>query len=425
MLRRITIDNFKSLMDFHFPSEDEAPLDKMVCIVGLNGSGKSTLLQALDFLRQLTVGGMSEWLKARDWTRADLSNKGRRRNVITFQIEMESVFGELTWGGTFNTQLLRCTSESLQIKPGEEVGSFIKPEIIKLDSGEISISSTNRKIPVTFKYEGSVFSQFQADSVSGNASLAKILLEISLDGIKSLELLSPNLMRKPSRDAVDIGVGGEHLAAFINGLSSTSKKDLTEKLKIFYPKISKISSRSTKYGWRRLYVTEDYGDGMETEARHVNDGLLRLLSILAQTIAEPGIAKQMRSKSLSEAEQNDLGSLTHKFYELILLDEIENGINPELMDKLVNYLLNVKQQVILTTHSPMLLNYLPDDVAANSVFFLFRDMGGAVRCRRLFSIARMRKKLEVMGPGEAFADTGLELLSSDLASEQVATLKDE
>lgn len=424
MLKRITIDNFKSLIDFQFPPKDEDVLGKLVCIVGLNGSGKSTILQALDFLRQLTVGGMSEWLKARDWSKADLSSKGRRRNLITFQIEMETAFGELTWGGSFNTQLLRCTSESLQIKANEEFDSFVKSEIIKLESGEISISSNDRKVPVTFKYEGSVFSQFQADNVSGNASLAKIILDISLEGIKSLELLSPNLMRKPSRDAVDIGVGGEHLAAFIDGLSFDSKKQLTEKLKIFYPKISKVTSKSTKYGWRRLYVTEDYGDGMETEARHVNDGLLRLLSILAQTIAEPGVAKQIRSKTLSDAERKDLGSLAHKFYDLILLDEIENGINPELMDKLVNYLLTVKQQVILTTHSPMLLNYLPDKVAVDSVFFLFRNKIGAVRCRRLFSVDRMKEKLEIMGPGEAFADTGLELLSSDLASEDAAKLKD-
>ena len=56
--------------------------------------------------------------------------------------------------------------------------------------------------------------------------------------------------------------------------------------------------------------------------------MLRLLTILAQT------------------------QTLHSF---LLFDEIENGVNPELVEKLVNVLLNARQQVLVTTHSPMIL----------------------------------------------------------------------
>lgn len=84
-----------------------------------------------------------------------------------------------------------------------------------------------------------------------------------------------------------------------------------------------------------------------TEARHINDGMLRLLTILAQT------------------------QTSHSF---LLFDEIENGVNPELVERLVNVLLNAPQQVLVTTHSPMILNYLPDNVARESVMFIYRTL---------------------------------------------------
>ncbi len=68
----------------------------------------------------------------------------------------------------------------------------------------------------------------------------------------------------------------------------------------------------------------------------MNDGLLRVLAMLAQTGSDRT---------------------------LVLLDEIENGINPEIVESLVKVLVATKQQLIVTTHSPMILNYLDDDIA--------------------------------------------------------------
>ena len=83
MIKSIWVDNFKSLVDFR------VELAKFNCVVGLNGSGKSTLLQALDFVSQLMVGDINEWLKSRHWESADLNSKLTKKSNIEFEIELE------------------------------------------------------------------------------------------------------------------------------------------------------------------------------------------------------------------------------------------------------------------------------------------------------------------------------------------------
>jgi predicted ATP-binding protein involved in virulence len=100
----------------------------------------------------------------------------------------------------------------------------------------------------------------------------------------------------------------------------------------------------------------------------------------------------------------------------VLFDEIENGINPELMQKLVQLLLEAKRQVIVTTHSPLVLNYLPDAVAREAVLLLYRNNAGHTKLVRLFDLPSTQKKLALLGPGEVFVDTNL----GDLPAEAMA-----
>jgi ABC-type multidrug transport system ATPase subunit len=127
---------------------------------------------------------------------------------------------------------------------------------------------------------------------------------------------------------------------------------------------------------------------MKTEARYVNDGMLRLMAILAELQSE------------------------HRF---VLFDEIENGINPELIEFVIDKLVNAKQQVLVTTHSPMILNYLDDETARKGVIYLYKTAQGCTKSTPFFSIPSLAKKLTVMGPGEAFVDTNLTKLADEIA----------
>lgn len=382
-INKIKLDNFKSLVDF------EMELAAFTCLIGLNGAGKTTVLQAMDFLSQLMNGRLTEWLKQRDWKATDLLCKLVRKRTIKFSVHLTLNNGQpVEWDGEFNTQAHRlyCSTETVAVA-GKAA--------LKVAEGKYTLTGQTTLNPIAFTYQGSILSQLK-DSV-----LTPELLNVkqTLQGIKSLELLSPHLMRQRARQADDVGVGGEKLSAFLASLSETKKQVIIQKMKEFYPEFVDYDVSSIQAGWKKLNIKEDYyphGKSLlptpiSTEARHINDGLLRLLTILAQT-------------------QTD-----HSF---LLFDEIENGVNPELVEKLVNVLLSASQQVLVTTHSPMILNYLPDEVARESVIFVYRTPEGYTEATLFFTIPTVAHKLGLLGPGEVFVDTDLTALVQELNVEQ-------
>lgn len=421
LLTRLYIDNFKSLVNFSLPATNEDALNQFVCLVGLNGSGKSSVLQALDFLSSLVVDSPFRWLQSRKWEPSSLMSRSSRKRTINFRLGFEVPgVGTLAWQASYNTIEARCITEELTLTLSSDRTILTSESVsVKFERGLVR-TSEGSPISLTSDFRGSVFSTLKSSTLPNRARIAVMLLKHFLQGIKSLELLSPHLMRSTSREAVDVGVGGERLAAFINGLSNSEKKELSTTLSKFYPRLRAIGTRSAQYGWRRVFVREAYGDGIESDARHMNDGMLRIAAIVAQTVAKSGFRKSIQSReSNSATNDQDLGNLSHKEYALILLDEIENGVNPELVQLLIEYLTGVRQQVIVTTHSALILNYLTDSQAKDSVFLLFRRNDGSTGAKRLFDIPEARERLEIMGPGEAYLDVGLVRLSQIEAQRSV------
>jgi predicted ATPase len=95
---------------------------------------------------------------------------------------------------------------------------------------------------------------------------------------------------------------------------------------------------------------------------------------------------------------------------VLLFDEIEDGINPELVETLVDLLVTAPKQVIITTHSPMILNYIEDERAKESVILTYKNKRGATQQRRFFSIECIGEKLESLAAGEAMVDINLSKL---------------
>jgi len=132
---------------------------------------------------------------------------------------------------------------------------------------------------------------------------------------------------------------------------------------------------------------------MVTEARHINDGMLRLLAILAQQFSP---------------------------YEFVLFDEIENGVNPEITEALVDALVSSPKQLLVTTHSPLVLNYLQDDIARQSVLLIYKRPDGISRAIRLFDEPMAAERLECLAPGETMLDLSLTRIA-ELAEQQSDT----
>jgi len=373
MINEVYIDNFKSLVGFRMK------LDKFNCLIGLNGAGKSTVLQSLDFLAQLAQGDVQDWLDARHWDKSELNSKLSKKQNISFEIiSNQRGAGELKWFGEFNRQNLYCSSETITLN-----GAIL----LKVSKGHFTINGEVSQ-PIVFSYQGSILSVLKEKELPSEL----IALKTELSSMKSMDLLSPHLLRQKARASErDLGLGGEKLSAFLHELSDEKREKLEQYLKSYYPSFRKYQTSSLRSGWKKLSVHETFGgQPVETEARHLNDGMLRIMAIVAQTLTE------------------------HSF---LLFDEIEDGINPELIEQLMDQLVDAPQQILVTTHSPMILNYLEDEVARAGVQLVYKNQQGLTRSRAFYEIPSMAKKLEVMGPGEVFVDTELMKLVDELIEE--------
>jgi predicted ATPase len=380
-IKNIKVDNFKSLVNF------ELPLSKFNCLVGLNGSGKSTILQFFDFLSQQVKGDLDKWLKRRQWEASDINSKLTPKNNIEFEILLihDNEF-EIKWTAKFNRQTLRCTFErvdwdnNLLLKV--EDGKYAIRPLAEQDQERVRSSSG----VIAFEYQGSLLSRFK------ESKLTKEILELKkfFEDLHSLDLLAPELLRQRTRDAENsLGLGGERLSAFLHEIGENQREVIQRKMSELYPQLRLLDTSVLRSGWKQLIVQEQFeGTLLKTEARHVADGFLRMLAVFAQLSKEQSF---------------------------LLLDEIENGINPELVEFLVDSLVQASPQVLVTTHSPMVLNYLEDEVAIEGVVYLYKGENGATQAIRLFNIPSMREKLTVMGPGEVYEDTILSQLFKEIS----------
>lgn len=410
-VRSITAKNFKSLVDF------KLDLAKFTCLIGLNGAGKSTVLQFIDFLAQQVRGDIRGWLEERHWQSKDLKSQLGKRKTIDFSVLLThdphdpaaypGTYGEAIWEATFNSDRLRCTYEKISTRNfklrvsrgvvhiGERVptppGTTTRKWSGDTPAPRASNSGASSTQEVTFKYEGSILSQLRESTLPAELVEFK---EFFLN-VKSLDLLSPEHLRRRTRESGgSLGLGGQKLSAFLHELGREKCRHLVARLKAAYPQLEDLHTKALRSGWKQLEVTEWYqgerlgsGPKMTTEARHLADGMLRLIAILAAT----------------ETAQR-----------FLLFDEIENGINPELVGFVLDALVSAPQQVLVTTHSPMILNYLDDQVARDGVVYLYKTRDGHTRAIQFFNIPSVAEKLTVMGPGEAFADTDLTALHDEI-----------
>ncbi|MCX0435959.1 AAA family ATPase [Aeromonas veronii] len=408
MLTHFEIDNFKSLVGFSLP------LSRFNCLIGLNGAGKTTVLQALDFASHVMSGEVREWLDARGWSAADLTSRLGNKSNIELALELDIDGLLLRWEATFNRVRLACTREEVKVRSSVLEGARQYEIIVRVDGAIYELKSgkywhrsesadPSQWNEIPFIYEGSLLSQLKDNQLS---PLLRELRE-RIKAIRSLDLLSPEQLRRKTRlsDLTDdIGSGGQQLGAFIHQLKAVQRDQLLQRLQRYYPQVTKIHTSVLRGGAIKLELHESYQataqDGQEsllaqdmvTEARHINDGMLRLLAILAQQFSP---------------------------YQFVLFDEVENGVNPEITEALVDALVNSSKQLLVTTHSPLVLNYLEDGIARQSVLLIYKRPDGISRAIRLFDVPMAAERLECLSPGESMLDLSLTRVAE--AAEQMVT----
>jgi len=378
----LKVDNFKSLVG------TTIEFSKNSFFIGINGSGKTTILQSIDFLSAIAKGSVNHWLDSRGWRKKELTFFGGTKKLIEYHVEFFVNGKGYRWSFVFNRDLMRCTYEKMY---GEK-----REPLFEVKDGRYLISSDKgiqSKEKISFNYEGSILSALKEEVLGKEVSNIRDFF----GNIRSAEPLSPQLMKKRARHASgSIGLGGEKLSAFIDELSDGDKEKLKDTLKLFFPRIQLLTTRALRSGWKDLSIGEKYsGLDLNTNARQLSDGILRIMAILSQLLSAKSV---------------------------LIFDEIEDGINQEIVDDLVTIIINSPHQTIVTTHSPLLINYLDDDLAEKSIFFVYRKESGETRVINFFEALKAFKQLSpkeyaLFGPGELMQQVNLVELSNFLSQE--------
>ncbi len=379
----LEIDNFKSLEKFRID------LGKFTSLIGLNGAGKSTILQAIDFVSQQMHGRIYQWVHGdRKWDAKGLKSKFNNRQTIDAKISYIYHSKLYIWEFKFNTVLLKCTYENIKMASGKSIFEVkdAKYMIVK----DLETQAKALKGDIIQEYEGSFLSSLKDDFLPDSIRTLKYYLQ----NIYSLELLSPQELRKPSLVGNSkLGRTGANLSAYLSTFNSQQHDEILKQLRKCYPQLENYKIKKITDVLTQLEVIENFREKqIISEATYLNDGILRLIAILAQLQSQKSF---------------------------LLFDEIENGINAELIEFLMDTLIASKHQVMITTHSPMILNYIEDEVAKESVQYIYKTKEGFTQSIPLFNIPSMSEKLELMGAGEVYMDTDLSLLAEEIESLQV------
>ena len=402
MLKQVTIKGFKGITDLTLN------LDKINVLIGINSSGKTTILQALDLLANCVSRDVSEYLKDKNWKVSDIKSQISKSSLLSYNALFE--FEEngnpflLIWQIEF--KLISATSVNLTKESILKVNGKWNKAYCNIDKQQKLFENA---IPLYTYRDGIVIYEAFHDQKAKNQE-SEFYLSLGSSGLKiidfagnkdicllkeflkhttNFETLAAENMRRSSRGTTeDIGIGGKQLAAFIKQMNPQQKEDYTKIVHSILNSMDSIDAYTKGTpGWVELFINEKFGSNdIKVRPYHISDGTLRILAFVALLNT-----------------QYDLG--------LLMLDEIENGLNPYITTKIVELLYEftsqTKHQLLLSTHSSLML----DDFKPEDIIYVYRDNDGRIKTKKVFNTKKIKTFLDYMSPGEIWINlTEKELL---------------
>jgi predicted ATPase len=331
-LSTLAIKNFKAVR-----SSGTVKLSPLTVFIGSNGSGKSSLIEGLETYQETVHYGldtaMGRWLGFEPvWNKCVRHN---RRNIgsedETYENPMAFVLKGYVFRGSFTARM------AVSAAPGID-GVRIESEFIKLPGGHL----VQRDRHGHASFHRSPASEWQEQFRPSESATPREFGAI----IASWQFLSfaPEHLNIPRRQAIPSGGcklhrDGSNLGQYLWEIRERDLKafeGILEVLRFVLPFASDIQPRITREIERLIYlqVTEA---NFKIPYRLLSTGTLRILAILA-VLRHPHPPP------------------------LLVIEEVENGLDLRTMHLLVEEIRAAitaqTTQVILTTHSPYLLDLL-------------------------------------------------------------------
>jgi predicted ATPase len=345
MLSKLKVQHYKSLFD------NEIDLEPLTVFIGPNGSGKSNICESLaviaDFLQRLVINGNNASL-IEDFFMESFKSVNQYPQTIQSKL----------WHGKLDYLSFDFSNS---IEPNQIYSNDRKIEnnlsvIWNLSSKTVAINNTKFSDfflkSIGFDLSGdqtytAPLRDFMVSSQYLDSPLANALKKVSVYDFAPTALSSNTNSNLLSNSMDRTGQGIAYALVDILHTNRERFDELEERLTRLVPNIKRISLPRTQNQTFSLELIDRYSEH-HIPASDISDGTLRILGFLTALYQEntPSI---------------------------ICFEEIENGIHPWLLHKMVELLKIVSTegitgnpvQVLITTHSPVLLNYVePHQVRA-------------------------------------------------------------
>lgn len=410
MLTRIKVQNYKSLTDI------EVRLQPLSVLLGPNAAGKSNFLDALQLLSQIVTSRTLKEAFDPPYRGAPLESftfgpKGIRslleKDSASFSIEVDVLLSPPAIDSV-NQQIREMKSSKGDPSESKAPLAFVKEKALRYRI-EIEILPKSGILRVADEYLAALNSRGEPTGKrSPFIHRVKDRLHLRMEGqahptyferYLDHSILSkphypphyPHLvamrqelaswlffyfeprerMRKanPVKEVRHIGLMGEELASFLNTLKALDEpqfRAIEKALRMIIPSASGISIEVNDLGEVELKLIEG---GIPIPARVLSEGTLRVLGLLAL-----GGAKEPPA--------------------LLGFEEPENGVHPRRI-RLIAELLKTRAatgntQLIVTTHSPTLLDMMPVES-----LYVFKKTAGATEVNPLESLGSLYRRTEI------------------------------
>ena len=325
------------------PKGIDLPLKALNVLIGPNGSGKSNLLEVLALLRSAPtnlpspvkeMGGVREWL----WKGERPAKEASIDITVQYphaQTPLRHVLHIGDDGGRF--EVFDEKIEYAKPRPGK-----LKPHFFyRFDQGNPALEEVDgaerRLKRETVRPEQSILSQVRdPDRYPALAWLQNQYEQIRLYRNWSFGPNAALRREQSTHDRSDVlNDGGENLALVLSRIRTRVKPDLRNALQKLYEGVEDVSVSID--GGNVLLFLEETG-GREIPATRLSDGTLRYLALLAILLhPEPP--------------------------PLVAIEEPELGLHPDVIPHIARLLVQAssRTQLVVTTHSRMLVEALGDD----------------------------------------------------------------
>jgi predicted ATPase len=379
-LKSFRLENFKAVQ-----KSGLVRFTPLTVLIGNNGSGKSSLIEGLETYRSIVVDGLDEAM-GRWFDLQHVWNKHAHHELVAGGVANETytnpmrfeVSGAIHEGAYRTTMLVNAT-------PGLN-SAVIQEEAVYQPNGDELFRDRNG---ACLTRQGDLTGKLRLKRDSSESAVAPVIR----NSIKRWQFLSmlPDPMGKPMAksimmpsDATMLQKDGSNLVEYLLHIRAKdiaafegiidSMRFVLPYAKDFQPVVTR-ELRPTLY--LKMFETAQKG-AVEIPGWLLSTGTLRILALLA-VLRNPDPPP------------------------LIVIEEIENGLDPRaigfVVDEIRSAISSGDRQVILTTHSP----YLLDKLSLEHIVTVERSDGGSPVFRRPAEEVELQEWADEFAPGSLYS----------------------